>query len=132
MKTGFKTLWLTLILLLTAGFLFASGQSEAEDTSVIIKMGDNLPDRNVGLGAVAEAINQEFITQHPEVSFEVESYQDQPYQQKIKIYATAGQLPDIMKYWSFSTLLKPLVDSKLVEPLNRGEFSHLPWIAGST
>ena len=36
-----------------------------------------------------------------------ESYPDQPYQQKIKIYATAKQLPDVFKYWSFSTLLKP-------------------------
>ncbi len=126
-----KTLVFSLVLLLSTGFLFASGQSDAAGDSVVIKMGDNLPDRTVGLGAVAEAINREFIKQHPEVSFDVESYQDQPYQQKIKIYATAGQLPDIMKYWSFSTLLKPLVDSRMVEPLDRRRFASLPWMPGA-
>ena len=131
MKFGFRTLCLSLILLFAAGSLFAAGQADGDSSSVTIKMGDNLPDRSVGLGAVAEAINKEFLEMHPEVSFEVESYQDQPYQQKIKIYATAGQLPDIMKYWSFSTLLKPLVDSKLVAPLDRNALADLPWMPGA-
>ncbi|MDC7240288.1 MAG: extracellular solute-binding protein, partial [Spirochaetales bacterium] len=131
MKIGIKVLFLSMVLLLSAGLLFATGQPDGDSSSVVIKMGDNLPDRTVGLGAVAEAINEEFIAMHPEVSFEVESYQDQPYQQKIKIYATAGQLPDIMKYWSFSTLLKPLVDSKLVVTLDRAALSDLPWMPGA-
>ncbi|MGL1890388.1 MAG: extracellular solute-binding protein [Spirochaetaceae bacterium] len=120
-----------LILLVTTGSLFASGQNEVKDESVVIRMGDNLPDRNVGMGAVAEAVNKEFMKLHPEVTFEVESYQDQVYQEKIKIYATADQLPDVMKYWSFSTLLKPLVDSKIVEPLDKASFEKYPWIPGA-
>jgi len=111
--------------------LFAGGQTDKAPEKITLKMGDNLPDRTNTWGLVAEEINAEFVKQNPNVEFEVESYQDQPYQEKIKIYATAGQLPDIMKYWSFSTLLNPLVDSNLVEPLNKADFDGLGWMPGA-
>ena len=111
---------------------FASGGAEAKSTEkVVMRMGDNLPDRKGTWGAVVEQINVEFMKDHPNVSFETESYPDQPYQEKIKLYATSGQLPDVMKYWSFSTLLKPLVDSKLVAELNYNDFKALGFIPGS-
>jgi raffinose/stachyose/melibiose transport system substrate-binding protein len=94
-------------------------------------MGDNLTDRKGTWGAVVEQINAEFIKSHPNVSFDTESYPDQPYQEKIKLYATSGQLPDVMKYWSFSTLLKPLVDSNMVAELNYNDFKPLGYFPGS-
>jgi raffinose/stachyose/melibiose transport system substrate-binding protein len=111
--------------------LFGGGKSDAADETITLKMGDNLPDRTNTWGLVAEEINAEFIKMHPNVEFEVESYQDQPYQEKIKIYATAGQLPDIMKYWSFSTLLHPLVESEMVAPLDMKDFEGLGWMPGA-
>lgn len=131
MKKIRKYFCILMMFIMVAGFTAAEGQKDESGKPVVIKMGDNLPDRSNGLGAVAETVNQEFIRLHPEVSFEVESYQDQAYQQKIKIYATAGQLPDVMKYWSFSTLLQPLVESKLVEPLDRNAVKDLPWLPGA-
>lgn len=96
-----------------------------------LKMGDNLSDRTNGWGAIVETINGEFKAANPGVNMVTESYPDQPYQQKIKIYATAKQLPDIFKYWSFSTLLKPLVDGKFVLPLNRADFEKLGYMPGA-
>jgi raffinose/stachyose/melibiose transport system substrate-binding protein len=96
-----------------------------------MKMADNLPDRTNGWGSVVETINAEFKAANPGVEFVTESYPDQPYQQKIKIYATAKQLPDVFKYWSFSTLLKPLVDGKFVAPLNRAAFDKMGYMAGA-
>ena len=96
-----------------------------------LKMGDNLSDRTNGWGAIVETINGEFKAANPGVNLVTESYPDQPYQQKIKIYATAKQLPDIFKYWSFSTLLKPLVDGKFVLPLNRADFEKLGYMPGA-
>ena len=87
----------------------------AASSKVTLKMGDNLPDRTNTWGAVIEQINAEFKAANPGVEIVTESYPDQPYQQKIKIYATAKQLPDVFKYWSFSTLLKPLVDGGFVD-----------------
>jgi raffinose/stachyose/melibiose transport system substrate-binding protein len=98
---------------------------------ITLKMGDNLPDRTNTWGAVVETINAEFQAANPGVEIVTESYPDQPYQEKIKIYATAKQLPDVFKYWSFSTLLKPMVDSKFVVPLDRAKFEKFGYMAGS-
>jgi len=98
---------------------------------VELKMGDNLSDRTNGWGAIVETINGEFKAANPGVEMVTESYPDQPYQQKIKIYATAKQLPDVFKYWSFSTLLKPLVDGNFVVPLNRADFEKLGYMPGA-
>jgi len=49
----------------------------------------------------------------------------------VRIYATANQLPDVLKYWSFSTLLKPLVDGKFVEPLDMATFQKFGYMAGA-
>jgi raffinose/stachyose/melibiose transport system substrate-binding protein len=98
---------------------------------VTLKMGDNLPDRTSTWGAVVEQINTEFKAANPGTEIVTESYPDQPYQQKIKIYATAKQLPDVFKYWSFTSLLKPLVDGKFVVPLNMADFKKYGYIPGA-
>ena len=98
---------------------------------VTLKMGDNLADRTNGWGAVVETINAEFKAQNPGVEIVTESYPDQPYQEKIKIYATAKQLPDVFKYWSFSTLLKPMVDGSFVVPLDKATFSKYGYLPGA-
>ena len=103
----------------------------AAETKATIKMGDNLPDRTNTWGAVVEQINAEFKAANPGVEIVTESYPDQPYQQKVKIYATAKQLPDVFKFWSFTSLLKPLVDGGFVEPLNRGDFDKLDYLTGA-
>lgn len=98
---------------------------------ITLKMADNLPDRTNTWGAVVETINAEFMAAHPGVEIVTESYPDQPYQEKIKIYATAKQLPDVFKYWSFTTLLKPLVDNDFVVALDRAKFEKLGYMAGA-
>jgi len=115
-------------LLLLALCLAAGAWAQAK---VTLKMGDNQPDRTTTWGAVIEQINAEFKAANPGVEIVTESYPDQPYQQKIKIYATAKQLPDVFKYWSFSTLLKPLVDGKFLLPLDKAAFEKFGYVAGS-
>jgi raffinose/stachyose/melibiose transport system substrate-binding protein len=96
-----------------------------------LKMGDNLPDRNNTWGAIVEQINTEFKAAHPGTEIVTESYLDQPYQQKIKIYATAKQLPDVFKFWSVAALLKPLIDGGFIAPLDRAEFDSLGYLPGA-
>ncbi len=103
----------------------------AAQTRTTLKMGDNLPDRTDTWGAIIEQINGEFKAAHPGVEIVTESYPDQPYQQKIKIYATAKQLPDVFKFWSHSSLLKPLIDGGFVVPLDRAEFENLGYLQGA-
>lgn len=98
---------------------------------VTLKMADPHPDRTNTWGAVIEVINAEFKAANPGVDIVTESYPDQPYQEKIKIYATAKQLPDVFKYWTFSSLLKPLVDGNYVVALDRAKFEKLGYLAGA-
>jgi raffinose/stachyose/melibiose transport system substrate-binding protein len=98
---------------------------------VTLKMADPHPDRTNTWGAVIEVINTEFKAANPGVDIVTESYPDQPYQEKIKIYATAKQLPDVFKYWTFTSLLKPLVEGSYVVPLDRATFDKFGYLAGA-
>ncbi|HEY0478382.1 MAG TPA: extracellular solute-binding protein [Kofleriaceae bacterium] len=130
MKTPLS-LALALALALAPALALLPATRAAAETKATIKMGDNLPDRTNTWGAVVEQINAEFKAANPGVEIVTESYPDQPYQQKVKIYATAKQLPDVFKFWSFTSLLKPLVDGGFVEPLNRGDFDKLDYLTGA-
>lgn len=127
-RVGFAALGVCL----AAGAAFAAGGAEkAGKDTIVLKMGDNFPDRTTGWGAVVERINADFKAAHPNVEIVTESYQDQAWQEKVKIYATANQLPDVMKYWSFSTLLKPLVDGNFVEALDMDTFKQYGYMPGA-
>ncbi|HET9620515.1 MAG TPA: extracellular solute-binding protein [Kofleriaceae bacterium] len=124
MKTS--TFFIFACALAVCGSLQASAESK-----ITLKMGDNLPDRNNTWGAIVEQINGEFKAAHPGTEIVTESYPDQPYQQKIKIYATAKQLPDLFKFWSVTSLLKPLVDGGFVAPLERAAFETMGYRPGA-
>lgn len=100
-------------------------------SKVTLKMGDNIPDRTAGYGAVIEQINTEFKAANPGVEFVTESYPDQPWQQKVKIYVASKQLPDVLKYWSLPSMLNPLVAAKMVEPLPKATFAKYGYLPGA-
>ncbi len=112
---------LILLTVLVFGSVFAGGN---RDRSIVLRMGDNIPDRNNGYGAVFERINAEFLAAHPGVEITTESYQDQPWQEKVKIYATANQLPDVMKYWTFPAMMEPLIDAGMLAHF--ASFGYMP------
>src|SRR5689334_8625533 len=119
------------VLAIILGLALAPAARAHAQPKVTLKMGDNLPDRTNTWGAIVEQINSEFKAAHPGTEIVTESYQDQPYQQKIKIYATAKQLPDVFKFWSFTSLLKPLIDGGFVAPLDRADFDNLGYLPGA-
>jgi len=100
-------------------------------TKATLKVGDNLPDRTSGMGLVFDTINSEFKAANPGVDIAVESYPDQPWQEKVKIYVAAKQLPDINKFWSFPGMFKPLIDAKLVQSLDKPAFDKLGYMPGA-
>jgi len=121
MKKFFVALCAAVLLTATAG----------AQAKVSLKVGDNLPDRTSGMGLVFDTINNEFKAANPGVDIAVESYPDQPWQEKVKIYVAAKQLPDINKYWSFPGMFKPLIDANLVQPLDKPAFDKLGYLPGA-
>ncbi|MDC7238208.1 MAG: extracellular solute-binding protein [Sphaerochaetaceae bacterium] len=127
-----KKLLLFLCIMLSLTSAFAQGSSEKNaDETIVLKMGDNVPDRKNGLGLVIETINTEFEQTYPNVTITTESYNDQPWQEKVRIYATANQLPDVFRYWSFSTLLTPLVEAGMIEELDYEVYSQYEFLPGA-
>ncbi|MDR2608537.1 MAG: extracellular solute-binding protein [Treponema sp.] len=119
-----------LLVLMSVGALAFAGGSKASG-KITLKVGDNYPDRNSGAGAVIERLNAEFKASHPNVEIVTESYQDQPWQEKVKIYATANQLPDVMKYWAFPNMMNPLIEAGLLETLNKADFANFGYLPGA-
>ena len=124
-----RILLFSLILLTACAFVFARGA--ADPGKVILNMGDCHPDRNGGVGSVLERINAEFKAAHPGVDFAVESYQDQPWQEKARIYATANQLPDIFKWWTFPNMIGPFINAGHIEKLNKSDFARFNYLPGA-
>lgn len=98
---------------------------------VTLKIGDTIPDRKSPRGLVLEEINAQFKAKHPNVEIVTESYQDQAYQQKIKIYAAADQLPDVFKYWSFKNMLGELAKNDYLLALNPKSYAKLGFLPGA-
>jgi raffinose/stachyose/melibiose transport system substrate-binding protein len=119
------------LILLTAFALVFTSCKGKDAGQIVIKMGDCHPDRNSGVGGVLERINAEFIASHPNVKFEVESYQDQDWQDKARIYATANQLPDVFKWWTYPNMIGPFVQANSVEKLNKADFAGFGYLPGA-
>ncbi|MCL2128076.1 MAG: extracellular solute-binding protein [Treponema sp.] len=124
-----RILVFSLILLTACSFAFAGGRKDSG--KITLTVGDNFPDRNNGGGLIIERINKEFLEKHPNVLITTESYQDQPWQEKVKIYATANQLPDIMKYWTFPGMMLPLINAGLLEPIKKSDFTPFGYLSGA-
>ena len=119
---------LMLVLTVIVGMLVIPASAAS---TITLRIFDNIPDRNSPWGTVIDTINAEFMKQHPNVKIVVESLPDQPYQEKMKIYAASNKLPDVFKYWSFSTLLGELVNSKLALALNQKDYTKFNFVPGS-
>ncbi|MDR0494850.1 MAG: extracellular solute-binding protein [Treponema sp.] len=118
-----------LVFLIAASLIFAGGKKDSG--TITLKMGDNLPDRNGGVGSVLERINAEFQAAHPNVEFAIESYQDQSWQEKARIYATANQLPDVFKWWSFPNMMDPFIKAGFIEKLKKSDFAAYGYLPGA-
>jgi len=125
-----KALMVSLILLIAFAVIF-TGCAKKDPDKITLRIGDCHPDRHGGMGAVFERVNNEFMAANPNVIIEVESYQDQPWQENVRIYATANRLPDIMKWWSFPNMMNPLVNAGHLMRFNKADFSGYGFLPGA-
>jgi raffinose/stachyose/melibiose transport system substrate-binding protein len=123
--------FLVLAMVLALIFTMLLVNSLAAAPKITLRMGDNLPDRQNTWGAVVEKINAEFKKQHPNVEITTESYQDQPWQQKVQIYAASNQLPDVFKYWSFPAMTGALANNGYLMALPEKDFAKFGFIPGT-
>jgi raffinose/stachyose/melibiose transport system substrate-binding protein len=122
---------LFLSVILFAVLIAFTGCPKKDSGKITLNIGDCHPDRSGGIGSVLERINAEFKEIHPNVEFAVESLQDQPWQEKARIYATANRLPDIFKWWTFPNMMLPFVNANYLEKLNKDDYADFGYLPGA-
>ncbi len=127
-----KRVFIVCLLAALAAFsLAASGAQESSREKIVFNLSDNLPDETSPVRIVSDLINEEFLEMHPEIEIQTESYPDQPYQEKMRIYATSNQLPEVMKWWGLPSLYMPFVENGYLAELPYDHFKGLGFIPGS-
>lgn len=89
------------------------------------------PDRNTGVGKVEQQIIDAYMKDHPNVTIQVEALQDEPYKNKVKVYAANKELPDIMHVWGQPSFLAPLTKNNLLAELSDADFASAGFVPGS-
>lgn len=126
-----KKSWIILISLAILILSLAVTMQISAASKITLRITDNIPDRNSPWGQVIDQINNQFMKDHPGVEIVTESYQDQTYQQKMKIYAASNKLPDVFKYWCFPSLMGPLADNGYIMPLKAEKYAKMGFVPGS-
>jgi len=122
----------TIVFLLVLIMVCAVTMTGCKDKdTIVLRMGDPHPDRGGGVGLVLDRINAEFKELHPKVVFEIESLNDQPYQEKIRIYSVANDLPDVFKWWTFPSRVGPLAEAGMLQSLNKEVFANFGYLPGA-
>ncbi|MCT2537072.1 extracellular solute-binding protein [Aquibacillus koreensis] len=106
-------------------------EEEAEAEPVTLSFFTALPDRESGMGGVEQAIIDAYVAENPHVKIEVEALQDEPFKDKIKIYSSTNDLPDIIQAWGQSSFIAPLIDNGLLHELDPADFEDKGFIEGS-
>lgn len=109
----------------------APAPAAKEPEKVTLRFFSANPDRNTGVGKVEQQIIDAYVKDHPNVTIQVEALQDEPYKNKIKIYAASQDLPDILHVWGQSAFLAPLIQNNLLAPLNEADFASNGFFQGS-
>ncbi|WP_286892898.1 extracellular solute-binding protein [Thermobacillus sp.] len=108
----------------------ANGGATEADT-ITLKLFTALADRSNGAGKVEQQIIDNFMKEHPNVKIEVEALQDEPYKNKIKVYAASDSMPDIMQVWGQPVFMNPLIDADLLLELDPNDFGDKKFVPGA-
>lgn len=103
---------------------------EAAKDPVTIKLFSNLPDRKNGQGLVEQQIIDEYITENPNVTIEVEALDEEAYKTKFKAYAIDG-MPDVVSIWGQPAFLDEVLEAGVLAELNEADYADYGFVSGS-
>ncbi len=104
------------------------GSASAEP--ITLKIFSNLPDRNNGQGKVEQMIIDEYMSENPNVTIEVEALDEEAYKTKFKAYSMDG-MPDVVSIWGQPSFLDEVLEAGVLAELNEADYADYGFIAGS-
>jgi len=105
---------------------------KVEDTSepITLTVFSNLPDRKNGQGLVEQKIIDDYMSENPNVTIEVEALDEEAYKTKFKAYAMNG-MPDVVSIWGQPSFLDEVLEAGILEPLNEADYADYGFVSGS-
>lgn len=98
---------------------------------VTIKFFTNLPDRSQGQGKLEQTIMDNYVKENPNVKFEIEALQDEPFKQKFKAYAASNSVPDMFTTWGGPAYLQAFAKAGYLAELNKDDYKDYGFFKGS-
>jgi raffinose/stachyose/melibiose transport system substrate-binding protein len=108
-----------------------SGSANQSDEKVTLNFFTALADRSNGAGKVEQQIIDAYMKENPNITIKVEALQDEPYKNKVKVYASSDEMPDIVQVWGQPSFIDPLISNEVLMQLNLADFPS-EFIPGST
>lgn len=108
-----------------------SGDKASTDgEKITLKVFSNLPDRKTGQGLVEQMIIDEYMTENPNITIEVEALDEEAYKTKFKAYSMEG-MPDVVNIWGQPAFLDEVLEAGVLAELNEADYADYGFIAGS-
>lgn len=106
--------------------------NSASKESFTMTFFSNNSDRTVGQGKMEQDLIDKYMEENPNVTIKVETLSpDSQFQDKMKVYNAADELPDIFASWGSDTVMKPLVDSGAVAEIDPSTLADAGFVDGA-
>lgn len=103
----------------------------ASGEPVTIKIFSNLPDRTTGQGLLEQQLMDAYVKENSNVTFELETLQDEAYKTKFTAYTSSNNLPDLLSVWGQPAFIDPVINSGYLAELNPDDYKDDKFVAGS-
>ncbi|MCR4694360.1 MAG: extracellular solute-binding protein [Pseudobutyrivibrio sp.] len=108
----------------------AATETASDGEEITLKLFSNLPDRKNGQGLVEQTIVDAYMAEHPNVTIEVETLDEEAYKTKFKAYSM-DEMPDIVSIWGQPSFLDEVLDAGLLAELNTADYADYDFVEGS-
>lgn len=108
-----------------------TGDNTGSSDPVTIKVFSNLTDRKNGQGFVEQTLFEQYMSENPNITIEVEALDDEAYKTKFKAYASGSEMPDLVNIWGQPSFLDEVIQEGLLAELDTNTYADYGFLSGS-
>lgn len=108
-----------------------TGDNTGSSDPVTIKVFSNLTDRKNGQGFVEHTLFEQYMSENPNITIEVEALDDEAYKTKFKAYASGSEMPDLVNIWGQPSFLDEVIQEGLLAELDTNTYADYGFLSGS-
>lgn len=106
-------------------------KKQEQPKEVVIRFATNSPDQSAGMGMLEKRIADAYMAENPHIKIEFELNDNEVHKQKLKVYASANNMPDLYMNWADPSALVPMVKGGYAEALSKDDFEEYGFLPGA-